>query len=126
MAPLAEKPPAAGLGVQEPMIVRQGPRVDSHENSKLIAVRAQRFERPRGRGRKATIEAHHQAPLRGANRGRDAVQLRGGQRERLLDEDRLVGAERGFGVARMGIVTRRDEDDFGALIGQGGLGGSTS
>jgi hypothetical protein len=106
----------ARFRIEEPVVPGKRTRVDPVGEAELRAIRSERIQSPKGRGSEAPIEPHHDSALSGALHGRDPFVVAGPERERLLDEHRLVGAQCCLDPARVRVVAGRDEHDLGPWI----------
>jgi hypothetical protein len=120
VARLTQETATARLEIQEPVVRRKRSSVDPLRDAEPGAVRSERLERPDRCRRESPVEAHHEPPLGGPLDSRDPVVVADGERERLFDEDRLVGEEGRLHPSRVRVVTGRDEHDLGARILDGG------
>ena len=114
MAALAEDPAAAVLRVVKPVVVREGSRIDAHEQRRRRRSLELLSQANRERG-EAAVEADHQQPAAGEG-VLEALELFLVEGERLLDEDRLARVERRSGEARVARVARGDHDGVDRLV----------
>ena len=110
VAALAEQPAAALLGIVEPVVVGERAGVDAHREHELVACSASsacsRSTSGAKRRLKPTIST--ESARQSAPRPRRSCSYV--ERERLLDEHRLAGSQRGRGERGVARVAGGDDD----------------
>ena len=118
VASFAEEASTANLRIQEPVILGKRASIDPTQEPQSRPVLTDCIQRPFGSWREPPVEAHHQPPLRCPDGRGYSVQLCSIERERLLDECRLVRDQGRLCESGMGIVAGGDDHHVGIRIGK--------
>ncbi len=116
MTGFADDASPALLGIKRPVVSGQATGVDVDREAARTGLGAERGAQADGERGEAPVEADGEDPGRRTRHGQRGVEVILGERERLLDPDMLVGAERRAGQCAVFGMTGGDEDLIDARI----------